>query len=189
MRALLGGGPQGPGGEGQQSGEEDPMVKMMQAMLGNMSGDPNAEGPEGMPFSADDISKITGIPSFLTSMFLGGKKQAPPTAEEISRARTWKILRSIVFVFVGLYTVFTLSRSVETFGQHPPVPATIQNPFTIFLMCELLVSGAKAVMTGQPARQNGFKAWTQSGREVARDGAIMIFMLGAYSWWKGYTYT
>ncbi|KAK5102425.1 hypothetical protein LTR70_000211 [Exophiala xenobiotica] len=192
MRALLGGPPRGSAGEGQQEqagmpGEDDPMVKMMQAMLGNMSGDPSAPGPEGMPFSADDISKLTGMPSFLTNIFLGGKQQAPPTAGELSRKRTWNILRTIIFVLIGLYTVFTIDKAVGAFGQHPPAPATIQNPFTIFLMGELLVSGAKMVLAGQPASQSGIKAWIQSGREIARDGGILVFLVGTYSWWNGYT--
>lgn len=187
MRTLLSGVQQGQAGQGQQAGmpgEEDPMMKMMQAMLGNMSGDPNAPAPEGMPFSADDISKMTGIPSFFTSMFLGGKQQAPPTPAEISRERTWKTLRTILSVLIGLYTVFTIDKSVETFGQNPPTPATAQNPFLIFLMGELLVNGARIVLSGRPASQSGLKAWIQSGREVGRDGAILLFMLGAYSWWK-----
>lgn len=191
MRALLGGPPQGPASEGQEQqpgmpGEDDPMVKMMQTMLGNMSGDPNAPGPEGMPFSADDISKMTGMPSFLTNMFLGGKQQAPPTAAQIRQERTWKVLRTIMFVLIGLYTVFTIDKSVEAFGQHPPAPATAQNPFTIFLMGELLVSGARMVLAERPASQSGIKAWLQSGRETARDGAILVFLVGTYSWWKGY---
>ena len=190
MRALLAGTPQGQDAGGQQPvmpGEDDPMVKMMQAMLGNIGGDPSAPTPEGMPFSADDISKMTGVPSFLTSMFLGGKQQAPATPEEISRDRTWKVLRTIVSILIGLYTIYVVDKSVETFGQNPPAPATTQNPFLVFLMGELLVNGARVVLSGRPASQSGFKAWIQSGREVARDGAILISMLGAYSWWKGYT--
>lgn len=186
MRALLAGAPQGQ--EPGMQGEDDPMLKMMQAMLGNVSGDPNAPGSEGMPFSADDISKMTGLPSFLTSMFLGGKQQAPPTPEEIKIERTWKVLRTIMVGLVGLYTIFTIDKSVKAFGQDPPVPATAQNPFLVFLMGELLVNGARTVLSGRPASRSGFKAWIHSGRETARDGALLLFMFGTYSrWWKDYT--
>lgn len=83
MKALLSGTPQGQAGQGQgqqggMPGEDDAMMKMMQAMLGGMNGGPNASNPGEMPFSPDDFSKMTGIPPFLTNMVMGGKQEAPP---------------------------------------------------------------------------------------------------------------
>ena len=193
MRVLLGGGQPGQDGQGQNQSqqlgmpdENDPMIKMMQSMLGGLSGDPNAPDAGQLPFSADDISKMTGMPSFLTSMFLGGKPQAPPSPEQVSKERTWKVLRILLSVVIGIYTVFTVGYSVDNFGHNPPAPATIQNPFLVFVMGELLVNGARTVVAKTPANQSGFKTYIQAGRAVASDGAIVLFMLGAYSWWKGY---
>lgn len=188
MKALFGGnvqGQSGPGpGPGQQSAvdENDAMLKMMQSMLGGMSGDPNA--PNDLPFSADDISKMTGMPSFLTSMFMGGKAEAPVTPAQARNERTWKILRTVLSVLVALYTIVTIDRSVSLFGQNPPTPATVQNPFVVFVMAELLINGTKTVLPGRPAT-SGVKHWYATGKEAARDGAIVVFMLGMYTWFRG----
>lgn len=190
MRILLGGAQQNQSGQGQQPGmpdENDPMIKMMQTMLGGMSGDPNAPGTGDMPFSADDISKMTGMPSFLTNMFMGGNKQTPPTPEQINKERRWKVVRIVVSILMGIYTVVTLDNSIDTFGTNPPAPATVQNPFVVFLMGELLLQGGKSALFGRPTNQGTIKSWIASVREVAADGAILLFMLGVYSWWVGST--
>lgn len=186
MKALLGGNAQGQQGMGQQGGmdENDPMIKMMQTMLGGMSGDPNA--PSDLPFSADDISKMTGMPSFLTSMFLGGKAEAPATPAQVRNDRTWKILRTVISLLVAFYTILTVDRSISLFGQNPPTPATVQNPFVVFLMAELLINGTKPFLPGRPAA-GGVKHWYNTGRDAARDGAIVVFMLGVYTWFRGPT--
>lgn len=186
MRALMAGNSQPQAGSGQQSGidENDPMIKMMQTMLGGMSGDPNAPGE--MPFSADDISKMTGIPSFLTSIFMGGPQEAPPTPAQTQSERTWKVLRTLISALVAFYAVFTVDRSLSTFGQHPPAPATVQNPFVVFLMAELLINGTKTVLPGRPA-SGGVKKWFATGKDIARDGAIVVFVLGIFTWFRGPT--
>lgn len=189
MRVLLGGQQQTQDGQTQQQGavnEDDPMIKMMQTMLGGLSGDPNAPATGEMPFSADDISKMTGMPSFLTSMFMGGKQQAPPTPHQVSSERRWKIIRTIAAVLIGIYTVFTVDSSILTFGQHPPAPATAQNPFVVFLTSQLLLNGARIALSATPAGQSGFKSYIRTGRDIAADGAILVFILGVYSWVKGY---
>lgn len=186
MKALLGGNAQAQPGLGQQGGmdENDPMIKMMQTMLGGMSGDPNA--PSDLPFSADDISKMTGIPSFLTGMFLGGKAEPPATPTQVRNDQTWKVLRTVISVLVAFYTIFTVDRSISLFGQNPPSPATVQNPFVVFLMAELLINGTKTLLPGRPA-VGGVKHWYNTGRDAARDGAIVVFMLGVYTWFRSPT--
>lgn len=189
MRILLGGAQPGQTGQPQstgQPGEEDPMIKMMQTMLGGMSGDPNAPGAGELPFSADDMSKMTGIPSFLTGMFMGGKQQAPPSPEQISKERTWKILRVVLSILIGIYAIFTVDSSVKTFGQNPPAPATARNPFLVFLTGQLLINGAKVTLAGNTQSQGGIKSYYRTVKDVAADGAILIFMLGVYSWWSGF---
>lgn len=187
MRALLSGTPPGQAGPEQQSGmqEDDPMMKMMQAMLGGLGGEANAPNTGETPFSAEDVSKMTGIPSFLTSMFMAGKQEAPPSPSEIRKQNTWQIVRTILAILIGLYTIFIVDKSCETFGPNPPAPATAQNPFLVFLMGELIVNGARITFSGRPVSQSGLKSWIASAKDVARDAAILIFMMGVYSWWKG----
>ncbi|KAK5101813.1 hypothetical protein LTS08_004272 [Lithohypha guttulata] len=196
VKLLLGGDQSGQSGQPNQTGqgqqrpgmpdENDPMLKLMQGILGGMSGDPNAPATGDLPFSPDELAKMTGMPSFLTSMFMGGKSQAPPTPAQISSERTWRLVRVLVAILTGLYTSFIVSSSVTTFGDNPPAPATVQNPFLVFLTGQLLVRGTQSVLASKPATQGGFKKYLQYGREVGNDAAISIFLLGVYSWWHGY---
>ncbi|KAJ9639633.1 hypothetical protein H2204_003703 [Knufia peltigerae] len=171
-----------------QAQEEDPMLKMLQAMMGGADGasDPNAPGGGmgGIPgMSPDDISKMTGLPSFLTSMFMGSQK-APPTQAEMRATRLWKIVHVVFAIFAGLYLVFCINTATETFGENPPAPATFQNPFIVFATGELLVQGSRVLTSGH-SDKSGIGLWIQMLREFVGDGAIVVFMLGIASWWKG----
>lgn len=177
--------------------EEDPMLKMLQAMMGGMgaagaadgTSDPSAPGGVGSTpgFSPDDISKVTGLPPFLTNMMMGGQK-APPTEAEIQTTRLWKVLHVIFAVLAGLYLVFRINRSIEVFGENPPAPATFQNPFLVFATGELLVQTTRVATKGHSGK-SGFALWIQMFKEFIGDGAILVFMLGIASWWKGSVYS
>ncbi|OAG40847.1 hypothetical protein AYO21_04924 [Fonsecaea monophora] len=174
------------GGPGQTQ-EEDPMLKMLQTMIGGMdsSTDPNAPGGMGAGpgLSPDDISKVTGLPSFLTNMVMGDPK-APPSQAEIQATRFWKAVHVIFALMAGFYLVFRIHESTQTYGENPPAPATFQNPFVVFMTGELVVQGARAVSKGQSGK-SGIRLWIQMGKEFIGDGAIMVFMLGLASWMKG----
>ncbi|KAK5559784.1 hypothetical protein LTR46_001533 [Exophiala xenobiotica] len=188
-------------GQTPQQEPEDPMMKMLQAMMGGMGGmpgmggmgsmdgayDPNVPGGGGIGsvpgISADDISKMTGVPSFLTNMFMGGQK-APPTQAEIQATRLWKVLHVIFAVVAGLYLVLCINKATEAFGENPPAPATFQNPFIVFATGELLVQGTRVLTSGHSGK-SGFGLWIQTAREIIGDGAIVVFLLGIACWWKG----
>lgn len=159
------------------------MMKMLSQMMGGMNGDPNAPG--GVQFNPDDLSKATGLPSFVTNMLFGNKK-APPTPEEERQIRLWRVLHVVFAITAGLYLMFTIDRSTNMFGANPPSPATFQNPFTIFALGELFLQSARMITAG-PSGKRGPGLWLQMLRESAGDGAIMIFLLGVSSWLKGFT--
>jgi len=169
------------------------MLKMLQAMMGGMGGmpgmdtgnDPNAPpGAGGIPgLSPDAISKATGLPSFLTNMMLGGQK-APPTQRELQTTRMWKVLHVIFAFMAGLYLVYSINKAEESFGENPPAPATFQNPFLVFMTGEALVQGSRVAAQGHSGK-SGIGLWIQMGKEFIGDGAIIVFMLGLASWWKG----
>ncbi|EXJ89456.1 hypothetical protein A1O3_02523 [Capronia epimyces CBS 606.96] len=170
--------------------QEDPMLKMLQAMMGGMAGpsdpsDPSVPGRVGATpgFSPDDISRATGIPPFLTNMIMGGQK-APPTKAEVNATRLWKILHVIFAVVAGLYLVFRIHASTKLFGENPPAPATFQNPFLLFATGELIMQSTRVATKGHSGK-SGFSLWIQMFREFIGDGAILVFMLGIASWWKG----
>src|SRR2546423_3682267 len=73
--------------QGQQ--EDDPMMKMLNMLLGGTDGSNPNRG--GLPVPPDDISKATGLPPFLTNMFIG-EESAPPTLADKQRARIWALV-------------------------------------------------------------------------------------------------
>ena len=180
-----------------EPGADDPMLQMLQSLMGNMGGmggpdgmggmgaDGNTNGAEGLPFSPDQLAQQFGMPSWATGMLFGGQKAPPTPAEEKSR-RLWRIVHVVVAVASGTYLLFAMSRSSHTFGKNPPAPATFQNPFTVFMMAQLMLQGTR-ILLAPPAARSGIGLWFQMLKELARDGAIIVFMLGCASWWGGYT--
>jgi len=172
---------QGQGQQGQQAEVEDPMLSMMNQMFGNLGGDSRGEG--GLPFSSDDLAKATGLPAFITDMFMG-KQRSPPTPAEEKADRMWNIIHTLFALLAGAYVVFVVGRSIDTFGVNSPAPATFQNPFLVFIMGELLIQGFKTVGAGQGAKKGPW-LWLQVLKDLARDGCIVVFVMGAVGWWKG----
>jgi GET complex subunit GET2 len=190
LKALLR-GPSQSGAQGQAQDQpplpeqDDPMIKMLGSLMGGMSGagDPNAPG--GLPFNPEDLSKATGMPSFLTNMLMGNPK-APPAPAEIKSMRTWRVLHVVFALLSGLYYLFAIGSAEHTFGANPPAPATFQNPFLVFLVGEILLQSTR-ILTAGASGKRGPRLWYQMVKDFAGDGAVIVFLLGVASWWKGVT--
>jgi hypothetical protein len=168
---------------GQERQAEDPMVKMLNSLLGGADGaDPATPG--GLPFSPEDISKATGLPPFLTNMFVGQENATPTPAQE-QTARIWTLIHVLFSLLAGIYVVHTITSSTRLFGADPPPPATIKNPFLVFIMGELLVQSTQMFLVDR-AGPKGMWAWWQILKDIARDGSIVVFMMGVTSWLKGW---
>lgn len=169
---------------------EDPTLKMLNSLLGAMPTDPNA--PPQAPGSAGGfpgqdaaglgglgpaaIASALGLPPFLANM-IGGALQ---TQEEDQKSvRVWKSLHLLFAFSVAFYLVFIIASSVSIFGSLPPKPATMQNPFIIFITGELLLCGSRVLIGGQ----NGVRSVMKLFKDVVRDGSLVIFALGLGSWY------
>ena len=159
------------------------MLKMLSSLMGSMNpnGEPNASG--GLPFNPDDLSKATGIPSFVTNMLMGNQK-APPTPADLQKTRIWRILHILFALMSGIYYLVAIGRAESSFGDNPPAPATFQNPFVAFILGETLLQSARVVTAGSSGKR-GLGLWYQMVKEFAGDGAVVVFLLGATSWLKG----
>ena len=178
LRQLLRGQPQADN-DAPQDQTEDPMAKMLQQLLGGM--DPNDPNAGEMPkLSPDDISKATGIPSWVTNMFL---EKPPATEEQKRQVFVWKSIHLIFSTLVGAYTLWTVTTSMATFGANPPTPPTFRNPFLIFMLGELLVETSRLTVGGMGSPK-GIGAWYQIAKDVGRDSSIVIFLLGMGIWWN-----
>lgn len=164
---------------------EDPLMQMLQSIMGTSPDGADPANPGGLPFSPDDISKATGLPPFLTDMFMGGLmgKAAPTPAQEHS-AKTWTIIHILFSLLAGIYVVYSITSSIQQFGTKPPAPAVMQNPFLVFILGELLMHGSQIVIVDQGVPK-GMWAWWQIFKDIARDGSIVVFMMGVSAWWNG----
>ena len=183
IRGLLRAQDPQPGQPGQERLAEDPMAKILNSLLGGAdSADPATLG--GLPFSPEDISKATGLPPFLTNMFLGQEDATPTLAQEQS-ARMWTLIHVLFSLLAGIHAVHTLTSSTGLFGADPPPPAIVRNPFLVFIMGELLVHSTQMLLVDR-AGPKGMWAWWQILKDIARDGSIVVFMMGATGWLKGW---
>lgn len=167
----------------QQQMHEDPMMKLLASLTGG-EGNMDANNPTGLPFSPEDIQAATGVPSWATSMLLGGKGKVPPTEAEQKTASIWNMAHIIFSILAGIYLVYILGDATAKFGKDPPPPATAKNPFLIFVLGELLLHGSR-ILTKDPSTTKRGNGWLHMMRDVARDGSIVLFMLGVTNWWNG----
>lgn len=184
-------------GQGQQPDNmEDPTMKLLSSLLGGMPEDPNASAPDapsGMPgqgpsgFSPADLAGALGLPPFLANM-LGGTFQQPTEAEQ-KTIRIWKTLHVLFALGVAVYLLFIIGTSVAMFGSPPPKPATAQNPFLIFVTGEMLLTGGRVLLGG---KQGTLGMAIQLGRDIMRDGSLVLFALGLGAWyhreWQAVSY-
>ncbi|KAL9113207.1 MAG: hypothetical protein Q9227_002542 [Pyrenula ochraceoflavens] len=173
-----------PAGEQDQAQSDDPTMRLLESFLGT-PGATDATQPGAPPISPDDLSKMTGLPSFLTSTFTGmffGRP--PPTALARKQESIWKFLHILFAITAGLYMFFAVRDSVARWGKNPPPLATVQNPFLIFITGELVVEGGKMMQMGA-GHGRGLLGWIQILRDVWRDACVAVFILGVGQWWYG----
>ena len=172
---------------------EDPMIKMLESFMGPMSqmgGDPN-DPDASTPFKLDPdaIAKATGIPPFVLNQFLGGKAAAQ-TPEQAKQALRWKIVHVIFSLLIGFYALLSISKAIDLFGsdikylpdQSVPAPATVRNPWWIFLGGEVMLQSARRMGGETVAGGYGsFKGILQVLKDISRDGLVVVFILGMAS--------
>jgi GET complex subunit GET2 len=178
------------GGQQPRQTPEDPMMRLLASLArggeGNMDGNMDGNDTGALPILPEDIQSATGIPSWATSMLMGGKEKAAPSAQEKKAASMWKWIHIVFSFLAGLYLLYMLGDATAKFGKDPPTPATAKNPFVLFALGDLVIHASR-ILLKDPARSRsgGGQAWLQISKDVARDGSIVLFMLGAANWWNG----
>ncbi|KAL2798381.1 hypothetical protein BJX66DRAFT_334084 [Aspergillus keveii] len=192
LRALL----RQPVPSSQQDTEEDPNLKLFQALMGGMGGMPGGDqGPNagaGAPSTGagaggipPELASSLGLPPWMSSM-LGAATQQE-SEDQKRTVLTWKILHTVFSIVLGIYLVFLTSSSVATFGKQPPPPATAQNPFLYFTTGELVMGGARILIKSQSGGLSGPFLYIQLLKDFIRDGSIILLFFGMGAWWnQGY---
>ncbi|PYH45277.1 uncharacterized protein BP01DRAFT_356757 [Aspergillus saccharolyticus JOP 1030-1] len=195
--------PQGPGGGAAPNpaadllglDAQDPTLKLLNSLMassaggGSGSGNPLENinladfglGGDGKE-SATDLLTNFGVPPFLAGLI--GDAMRPKTEAEKREIAVWKVVHMVFAVLAGIYLLFVLGSAVGVYGRAPPAPATAQDPFTVFMTGEVVLSGARALLR---SRDKGFGLGmaVQLVRDVIRDGSLVVFLFGMASWWLG----
>lgn len=190
----------------QAGGEEDPMAKMMQQLMGMQGGqdpnDPNAMGGD-LPQMAQMLSTMMGGGG------MGGSGQQQPST---GSAYLWRIVHAISALIIAIYIAFTttfsgskLARTGDMFVQDANYGLGAK-PFYIFATAELVLQTSRYFVEKGQLQGGGILAtiansgfvpepYAQLIRTVGRystiyttivsDAMVVVFVLGTVAWWKG----
>jgi GET complex subunit GET2 len=178
-------------GMGGPPGAEDPMMKMLQQMMGGAM-------PEGGP---------GGMPAF------PGMPGQPITTADPS-AYVWRIVHALFALSLGLYIAFTtpftgtrLERETSALGYTPSsnvlTPSSVHF-FYLFATAEVILQSSRfylekgrgeqsgwvgMVMGFLPEPWKGYLAWvmrySRIWTTVSGDAMVLVFVLGVCAWLRG----
>ena len=187
----------------QVGGEEDPMAKMMQLLMGGMQdpNDPNAMAGGDLPQMAQMLSTMMGGGGM-------GQQQQPKNGS----AYLWRIVHAISALAIAVYIAFTttfsgskLARTGDMFVQDSNFGLGAK-PFYIFGTAELVLQTSRYFVEKGQLQGGGILAtiansgfvpepYAQLIRTVWRystiyttivsDAMVVVFVLGTVAWWKG----
>ena len=203
IRSLLRSGASEPGVNGQQQqGEEDPMLKMLQQLMGGVSG---AEGQGG--------EAERGLPPGLAAMMGAGGMGMPGMGmaekkQEDTHGYLWKVMHSVFALILGIYITATshafngdISRGGIAGTRHEGGV----NAFWLFATAELVLQSSRFFLERRTGSQVGGwigivgnmlpEPWRgyvtlaamYSGiwSTAVEDGMVVVFVLGCVAWWRG----
>lgn len=191
-------------GPGQQQGEsqDDPMIRMLQQIMGGMPG--AQEGDQG------------GLPPGLGALLGSGGGEFPgmPGQEQRSGARDtgaylWKVVHAVFAFILGIYMTAVTTFNGAQFSRILAVTEGTEGEvgtrlFWIFATAEVLLQGSRFVLERGRTSQSGWmgmlmqflpEPWRSyvglvaqySGiwTTIVEDAMVVVFVLGSVAWWRG----
>lgn len=199
LRAMMMGGPPGAGGAqgsqpganpfgalggGDANGAEDPMMAMMQQMMGGAAG----QGP--MP-------SFPGMPP----MGLPGQQANGAVADPY--AYLWRLVHALFAIGLGIYISMTVSFTGTKLAREESALLDVGYIKQLFWMGEAMLLGRFLFKGGQtsggegvigmilpmiPQPYGGYIRWIMRYSSILRtisgDALLVVFTLGAMSWWN-----
>jgi len=188
LRQLMGGGgPQEQGTEGGQgAATEDPIMQMVQQLMGGAGGQGGMGG---------------GLPPGLATMF-GGQQQPEPNT---NANNIWRVVHAAFSLFLGLYAVSTFTFTGSKSGRNMYTGETgAPRLFWIFATVELLLQSSRYFVDGGRLPVSGimgglgqmlpepyanyvriFSRYSVIYTTIVSDAMVVLFVLGTVAWWKG----
>ncbi|EFR03856.1 hypothetical protein MGYG_06856 [Nannizzia gypsea CBS 118893] len=174
----------------------DPTTKLLSNLFGMPPPGAGMTTPGGTPsfqptagdapeLSPNDLASALGISPSMANLFLQAKA-GPASASAQRNNSIWKIAHIIFATATSLYFLMLLQSTINIYGggERLPPPATVQNPFLILVMGELLLVGTREIFMNNDGNGagNGVIGMLKTGKrvlsDILRDGKIMIFILG-----------
>ncbi|KAL8945232.1 MAG: hypothetical protein Q9211_000242 [Gyalolechia sp. 1 TL-2023] len=189
-------------GQQQAGGQDDPMVRMLQQMMGGLPG--MQEGAPG------------GLPPGLGALLGGGGPTLPGTTGQGERGEgedtygyLWKIIHAIFALLLGIYMTAVTTFNGAEFARAETLLGSAEGEvgkrlFWIFGTAEVALQGSRYLLekgkssqawwmsmltqvlpepwrsyVGLVARYSGI--WTT----IVEDAMVVVFVLGCVVWWKG----
>ncbi|KAH4907865.1 hypothetical protein HBI80_067420 [Parastagonospora nodorum] len=191
-------------------GSEDPMMAMLQQMMGGGGGMPGMPGAPGQQGGAPP-----GLPPHLANMFsaMQGGPAAEPSPEQ-SSAWIWRLVHSLFSLVLAIYIVLQTPFTGSKMARHSlhdddwtvqPTPVqSFARFFYLFATFEVVMQSSRFFIEKGQLQGSGMLS-TVAGilpppyggyvRTVGRysviwstvvsDAMVVVFVLGATSWWKG----
>ncbi|QDS73556.1 hypothetical protein FKW77_001002 [Venturia effusa] len=180
---------------GGMEGSEDPMMKLMQQMMGGAGGDGAGQLPPGL---AEMFAGTGGMP--------GQPQQAAPS----SSAYLWRIVHAIFSLTLAMYVVLTTPFTGTKTARNASVysledePSFSQRLFYLFATAEVVLQTSRYFLEKGQLAPSGimgtlaqflpmpYAGWIKVvGRygviytTVVADAMVVVFVLGVMAWWKG----
>lgn len=190
------GQPQRAGGP---EGEEDPMMRIMQQMIG-ASGMSSGEGEAG--------GLQPGIAAMLGGGAGGGAGVPPVEQKSNENVYRWKILHALLALALGIYITSVTTFSGARFSLGGPGTERVDEVgvkfFWAFATAELVLQSSRFFLERGQVSQEGFvgflmrilpepwKGWVALASRysgiyttIVQDAMVVVFVLGCVAWWKG----
>ncbi|KAF2800498.1 hypothetical protein K505DRAFT_412907 [Melanomma pulvis-pyrius CBS 109.77] len=181
---------------------QDPMMAILQQMMGNAGGMPGQPGQPG------------DLPPGLANMFSAMQGGATEPSPDQSSAWIWRLVHSICSLFLAIYIVlqtpFTgskLSRASpgdQSWTTESSPAETFQHFFYMFATYEVVLQTSRYFIERGQLQGSGFLSsigqmlpepyagyvrvigrYSVIYSTVVSDAMVVVFVLGAASWWRG----
>ncbi|KAL8836762.1 MAG: hypothetical protein Q9176_006085 [Flavoplaca citrina] len=190
-------------GQQQAGGQDDPMMRMLQHVMGDMPGvdgdDPNVFPPAIAPLLGGGMS--TPEPG-TAALGQHGKGDG-------ADGYLWKILHAVFALWLGIYITGVTTFNGASYSATKTIPGSIDEAtghrlFWIFATAEVVLQSSRYFLEKGRISQSGWigiatqflpEPWkTYAGivtrysgiwTTVVQDAMIVVFVLGCVAWWKG----
>ncbi|KAF2432001.1 hypothetical protein EJ08DRAFT_659356 [Tothia fuscella] len=186
-----------------QQGSEDPMMAMLQQMMGAGGGDPNGQLPPGMA----DIFSSFGMGGMGGGAGMPGMPQQQQQPLPSNSAYLWRIIHALFSFALAIYittsTTFTGSKSARTASEFTN-EGFGQKLFYLFATAEVVLQSSRFFIERGQLPPSGIMGTLAAllpppyggyvrvvGRysviysTVVADAMVVVFVLGCMAWWNG----